>query len=299
MIKQLQVTTILNKHKQRDGWFLTDYSVNPYSGCSCNCQYCYIRGSKYGENLAENLSIKENAPELLRKQLAARARKADYGIIALGSATDAYLHQENENGMTRALLEIILEFRFPVFISTKCGLLRRDIDLLLEIDKTAILPPDLQGKLKRGLHIAVSISTLDATIARQLEPGADAPADRLALLSDLRDNGFCAGINAMPLLPFISDTDTQLHTLFETAAKRKASFMYTAGLTLFGNKAGDSKPLYYHFLRRNYPSLQEKYNRLYDRNDSAAYIYHQELTQRLEQLYLQYAVPSHILQALP
>jgi len=61
MLSEIKVKSILNKHKKRDEWFLDDYSVNPYSGCSFNCIYCYIRGSKYGENMAKTLSAKINA----------------------------------------------------------------------------------------------------------------------------------------------------------------------------------------------------------------------------------------------
>jgi len=76
MVNEIKVKSILNKHKKRDDWFLDDYSVNPYSGCSFNCIYCYIRGSKYGENMAKTLSVKINAPELLEKQLSRRAKRA-------------------------------------------------------------------------------------------------------------------------------------------------------------------------------------------------------------------------------
>ena len=86
--------SILNKTKQRDPWFLDDYTVNPYSGCSFNCLYCYIRGSKYGVNMAEKLSVKQNAIDLLDRALALRARKKQYGIIVLSSATDPYLQFE-------------------------------------------------------------------------------------------------------------------------------------------------------------------------------------------------------------
>ena len=69
MLQTKLVKSVLNKHKKRDNWFLDDYSVNPYEGCSCNCLYCYIRGSKYGENMNERLAVKENALQVLEKQL--------------------------------------------------------------------------------------------------------------------------------------------------------------------------------------------------------------------------------------
>src|SRR5882724_13686256 len=146
MVTEKQVKSVLNKHKKRDSWFLDEYSVNPYEGCSCNCLYCYIRGSKYGENMNERLAVKVNALEILEKQLAARAKKNQYGFVAVGTGTDAYIHHEEKYRMTERMLDLLLKYRFPVFISTKCTLIIRDIQLLKEIDKAAILPEDLKEK---------------------------------------------------------------------------------------------------------------------------------------------------------
>ncbi|MCA9742367.1 radical SAM protein, partial [candidate division KSB1 bacterium] len=71
MPREILAKSILNKHKKRDSWFLDDYSINPYMGCSVNCLYCYIRGSKYGVDM--RVAVKTNAPEVLEKQLARRA----------------------------------------------------------------------------------------------------------------------------------------------------------------------------------------------------------------------------------
>ncbi len=96
MPREIEVKTILNKKKNRDTWFLDDYTLNLYSSCSFNCLYCYIRGSKYGLNLEESLSVKTNAIELLDKQLALRAKKGQYGYIVMSSATDPYLQIEKK-----------------------------------------------------------------------------------------------------------------------------------------------------------------------------------------------------------
>lgn len=81
MPAKVAVKSILNNTKRRDPWCLNDYTINPYSGCSFNCLYCYIGGSKYGEHMEEKLSIKSNAPALLERQLKNRARKGQYGPI--------------------------------------------------------------------------------------------------------------------------------------------------------------------------------------------------------------------------
>jgi len=83
LIKKKRVVSVLNKHKKRDTWFLDDYSVNPYEGCSCNCLYCYVRGSKYGENMEDGLAVKENALQVLEKQLQWRAKKTSMVLLWL------------------------------------------------------------------------------------------------------------------------------------------------------------------------------------------------------------------------
>jgi len=178
MINEIQTKTILNKHKKRDSWFLNDYSINPYQGCSFNCIYCYTRGSKYGINLAKTLSAKMNAPELLERQLSRRAAKEEYGIILFASQ-EAYIPIEKKCRITRRLLEIILKCRFPVHILTKSTLVLRDLDILKEIDRIAVLPSDLKPKLKRGVIISTSISTLDEKLSRIFEPAAPPPEERL------------------------------------------------------------------------------------------------------------------------
>src|SRR5688500_13559038 len=189
-MREIFVKSVLNKRKKRGDWFLDDYTLNPYEGCSFNCQYCYIRGSKYGENMEEQLSVKINAPEVLDRQLALRAKKGQYGIIALASATDPYLQAEEKYRMTEGLLKVILKHRFPVLIITKSQMVLRDLDLLREIDSAAIHAPDLQGRLSRGVIISFSVSTLDERIASTLEPGAPLPSIRLETMRKCKEAGF-------------------------------------------------------------------------------------------------------------
>ncbi len=263
MLSPILVKSILNKHKKRDSWFLDDYSMNPYSSCSFNCLYCYIRGSRYGENLADKLSIKSNAVELLNKQLLFRVKKRQYGIIALSSATDPYLPVEKDQQLTRQCLEIILKHRFPVIIITKSTLVLRDVDLLKRIDEQAILPEDLKKSLKRGAIISFSLSTLDEKISDKLEAGAPKPAERLETLLKMKEQGFLAGVNAIPTLPYLSDSDEQLRAVIKKAKDYRADYILVGGLTLFGSGPADSRTLYYKMLEKNFPELLTKYKQLY------------------------------------
>jgi DNA repair photolyase len=178
-MREILVKSVLNKKKRRDEWFLDDYTLNPYEGCSFNCQYCYIRGSKYGENMADTLAVKINACEILDRQLALRVRKNQFGIIALASATDPYLGAEETYRITEGMLEVILKHRFPLLIITKSALVLRDLDLLRQIDHHAIHASDLKDRMSRGVIISFSLSTLDQNLAATLEPGAPSPKTRL------------------------------------------------------------------------------------------------------------------------
>lgn len=294
MIAYKEVKSILNKHKKRDSWFLDDYSVNPYEGCGFNCTYCYVHGSKYGENLAEKIVIKRDAAMILDKQLANRAKKNEFGFVAVGSATDAYMQVEEEIGLTREFLKIILKHRFPVFISTKSELIKRDIELLKQIDETAILPEDLKQNPGRGVIISFSFSTLDEKFAKQIEPGAPAPQKRLETLKLCSDNGFLCGVNAMPLLPFITDSDEELEKIIAAAKRYGANYIFMAGLTLSGSEERDSKQLVFKFLRNHYPHLIEKYKKMYGSVYYPSWQYQQQLKRRADALCEKYKIKNSI-----
>jgi DNA repair photolyase len=296
MLRQKEVKSVLNRHKKRDSWFLDDYSINPYEGCSCNCLYCYIRGSKYGENMEDGLAVKINVLQVLEKQLALRAKKQEYGFVAVGSGTDAYIHHEEKYRLTEGILQLLLKYWFPVFISTKCTLITRDIELLKAIETAAILPPDLAGKLKKGLILSVSLSTLDEKISNMLEPGAAPPLRRLELIRQLKSEGFLAGVNAIPLLPFISDTEEQMEKIISTAKEHEADYILTGGLTLFGNEPADSKTLFYKFLDRYDPLLRPRYEQLYGENFYTSFSYQNELKMKAGRLCKKYSIRNSILE---
>jgi DNA repair photolyase len=294
MINHKEVKSVLNKHKKRDSWFHDDYSINPYEGCGFNCLYCYIRGSKYGENLSEKITVKQNAAEILDKQLAARARKNEYGFIAVGSATDAYMQVEKEFKQTRKLLEVIQKHRFPVFISTKSTLLQRDLDILSEINQAAIKPAGFPDTFNHKVILSFSLSTLDPAIARQIEPGAPSPQDRLDTIKICKEKGLLTGVNAMPLLPFISDTDVELEKMIISAKSAGADYILTAGITLFGSQPFDSKPLFYRYIRNNHPGLVGKYKSMFGNNYYQHWTYHQELQDRTGQLCIKHGIRNSV-----
>lgn len=295
MPQEIIAKTILNKTKRRDPFFLDDYTLNPYSGCSFNCRYCYIRGSKYGTNLEMKTSIKANAPQLLEKQLRLKAQKGQYGIIVLASATDPYLHFEEELQLTRQLLKIIAFYRFPVHIITKSPMVERDFDILHEIDKNAILPADLGGKLSNGSIITFSFSTVDDSIGHIFEPGAPPPSLRLKALEKAAAEGFKTGVSLMPLLPYITDTGQHLEEMYTAIKQAGAHYLFPASITLFGNERSDSRTLVFDAVQKHYPHLVEKYNKLLGAADYMPAYYQQAFANKTHELGQKYQLPDRII----
>lgn len=287
--------TILNKTKRRDPWFLDDYTINPYSGCSFNCLFCYIRGSKYGEHMERTLAVKENAIELLDKQLSLRAKKEQYGIIVLSSATEPYLQFEEEQQMTRRMLERILYHRFPVHVITRSNLVTRDFDILRQIDRQAVLPPDLEGKLPAKAIITFSFSTLDDELGRIFEPGATSPSCRLDCLGKTVEAGFYSGVSLMPLLPYISDNIDQLENFYSTFSKAGAKYIFPASITLFGDNPSSGKTLTLRAIEKHFPELINQYTKLFSNGYQVDKNYQKAFNSRVSDIKNKYNIPDRIL----
>lgn len=294
MPAEINVKSVLNKTKRRDPWFLDDYTLNMYNSCSFNCLYCYIRGSKYGTNLEDSLSVKINAIEVLERQLFNRAKKQQFGFIVLSSVTDPYLQVEEKYKMTRQALEVIVKHKFPIHIITKSDLIERDFDLIHQVDKNAILPNDLKKSLGRGVIISFSFSTLDDTVAKIFEKGATKPSLRLKAVEKAVKEKFHTGISLMPLLPFISDTTEHLEHLFKTFAALNIKFILPASLTLFGNGKADSKTLMMNAIRKHFPELQTRYQKYFQNGYQMPEYYRKAFVKKMEEMSLEFKISNNI-----
>jgi len=283
-IPTLQVKQVLNRHKRRDPWFLDDYSINPYVGCPFNCLYCYVRGSRYGINHPERFAVKENAPELLDRELRRRANRGEYGIIALATATEPYPKAEEELRITRQILELLLKYRFPVHILTKSTGVLRDLDLLQAIDRTALLPVDLQNTLSHGVILNLSFSTVDDTISRRVEPGAPTPTRRFKVIQEAKHAGLWGGASLIPALPFLSDTPEHLQSFLQRAKESGADFVFVGALTLFGAKPHDSKNRYFQFLEKFFPEWLPPSRTLFRRSSQPPKSYQRRLLAQAQTL---------------
>ena len=178
-----------------------DRSVNPYRGCEHGCIYCYARpghaylGHSAGLDFERLLYAKPDAPALLREAFAAPGYRP--APIGLGVVTDAWQPLERTLGITRALLEVFVECRHPVLVITKASLIERDLDLLREL-------------ASRNLVTAtVTITTLDAALARRLEPRATAPARRLRTLETLAAAGIPTRLSLSPVIPALNEHEIE------------------------------------------------------------------------------------------
>ncbi|MDY9924382.1 SPL family radical SAM protein [Methanobacterium sp.] len=294
LVREIKVKSVLNKQKHADEWFLSGYSLNPYSGCSFNCVYCYTRGSKYGEHQVPGLAVKINAPETLVRQLKNRARKREYGFIAFGSATDPYLPIEKDLKITRELLMIILRFHFPVNILTRSPLILRDLDILEKIGKKAVLPPELAEKMDTGVVTSFSFSTTDEYLSKIFEPGAPPPQERLETMKKCKKEGFLVGAIFMPLLPFLSDTEEHLDEMIKKAKDYGADFILASGLTLFGEGPQDCKTSYYRVLEEHFPELVPKTKALFGNSFAPSRRYQQELHRKVVKLSKKYEIRNSV-----
>lgn len=295
MVKNVKVKSVLNKLKGQDNWFLVDYSVNPFMGCALNCIYCYIHGSKYGGEETSILQVKTNAPEVFHRQLKNRARKGEYGFIGLGSSTDPYPPLEKELGITREILKIIYRFKFPVNVTTKSTLILRDLELLKKIDEKAILPPNLRNRLDHGVIVSFSFSTVDPVLAGIFEPGASTVEERLKTMRKFSEEGFLVGVNLMPVLPFLSDSEEHLDEMMGKMKDYGAEFVLTAGLTLFGDEPQDCKVRYFNTLEKHFPEVVPETRRLFDNSFAPSRKYQYELWKLSEKLAKKHDIRTRIL----
>lgn len=296
MPREIIVKSILNKKKKRDSWFLDEYTMNLYSSCSFNCLYCYIRGSKYGTNLESSLSVKTNAIEILDRQLFARAKKGQYGFIVVSSATDPYLQIEKKYELTREALKIILKHKFPVHIITKSDLIERDFDILHEINRSAILPNDM-NVMKNGVIISFSFSTLDDAVGKIFEPGATPPSARLMAMEKCLKEKFLTGVSMMPLIPFVSDTTEHLNLLFSTFKAINVNYVLPATISLFGNGKADSKTLMLNAIKQHYPHLEMKYQQFFKDSYEMPSYYQKAFSKKMKELCAEYGIHNSIITA--
>ncbi|HUR27011.1 MAG TPA: PA0069 family radical SAM protein [Planctomycetota bacterium] len=220
------------------------WSVNPYRGCQHACAYCYARpthqylGFGAGTDFDTRIVVKVNAAELLRKALSRRGWKKE--PITFSGVTDCYQPLEASYGVTRACLEVCVEFAQPIGMITKSALVRRDIDLLAKLSQRA------------AVRVFVSIPYANAEVARAVEPWAAAPAMRFATLRALAEAGIECGVGICPMIPGLSDSDIPSILQQARAAGATSAFMGLLRLP------AEVSPVFQERIRAAFPGRAEK-----------------------------------------
>ena len=229
--------TIITTNDSPDIGF--ERSINAYRGCEHGCSYCYARpthaflGHSAGVEFERDIYVKTNAVEALRAELGAK----NYRVkpLAMGTNTDPYQPAERKHKLTRGILEVMLETRHPVMITTKSALIIRDLDILTELAKLGLV------------KVAISITSMDHKLSRKMEPRASSPARRLEAMRLLSEAGVPVAVFASPMIPAINDME--LERILDAA---KAQGAVSASMILL-RLPGEVRDVFREWLLRHFP----------------------------------------------
>ena len=279
----LPVKSILNRCDSKRVPF--EWTINPYRGCEFGCKYCYARYThEYmeldGSEFEKKIYVKKDAAPLLVHDISSKysyaseksgGEKPDH--IAIGTATDPYQPAEREHGVTRACLEELAKREgLSISIITKSNQIVRDIDVLTKI------------AARSSLQIDITVTTMRVKLARMLEPRAPRPDLRLEAIRELRGAGIAAGVLAMPVLPGITDGESDMDALARAA--RDAGAQWFAARVLF--LTATSQKQFMPFLDAKFPKLAQRYRQWYSRSSDAPEAYRQEMSARVAALRKKY-----------
>lgn len=220
------------------------YSINPYRGCPHGCPYCYARttheyyGLSAGLDFETKVFVKHRAAELFAEWLARPAWESQ--VIAFSGATDCYQPAERQFRLTRACLEVAAACRQPVGVITKNALIARDTALLIAMARD------------RVIRVTLSLTTLDADLARRMEPRTSTPAARLRTIRELSSAGVPTSVMIAPVIPGL--TDREIPAILEAAAVAGAE---SAGYQLL-RLPGSVEPVFVDWLARTLPEARAR-----------------------------------------
>lgn len=250
-VREVEARSILRKNKKIESWFLTYYGMNLYRGCLHNCVYCDGRAEKYqvdGE-FGSDVVVKVNAIELLRRELDRKRTPFKRGYVGVGGGVgDSYQSVEKKYELTRKTLQLLYEKNFPVHVLTKSTLVKRDIDILKQINEET-----------RAI-VSFSFSSADDEISAIFEPGVPPPSERLETIKMFKEEGISCGMYLMPVIPFITDTKEKMEETVSKACEVGIDFIIFGGITL---KEGRQKDYFFDVLKNHFPERIVDYNIIY------------------------------------
>jgi DNA repair photolyase len=259
MASFIQAKTILLPVRQGpENIFGLKYNMNLYRGCQHGCIYCDSRSTCYKLGELSDIRIKENALDLLEKELRSKRVK---GTIGFGSMNDPYMPVEKDSEITGKALKIISKYKFPVHIITKSDLVLRDLDILKEIGKSYAA-------------VSLTITTNDDRLSQIIEPAAPLSSKRFEAIRRLSEAGIYTGIVLMPVLPFITDNKDNIEGIVNSGRQNGASYILAfMGMTL---REGQ-REYFYKKLDIHFPGLKDIYMKTYGNLYGCSTLNHNEL----------------------
>jgi len=254
------------------------WTINPYRGCSHGCVYCFARNTHVyldmdaGLDFNSRIVVKVNAPELVRRELAAPKWRGEH--IAMGTNVDCYQRAEGRYRLMPGIIGALRDAANPFSILTKGTLILRDLDLLADAAQVTDV----------GLN--VSVGFIDKELSRSAEPGTPGPARRLAVCAAISARGLRCGVLMGPILPFLSDSPGQLAAAVRQIAAAGAARVSPIVLHL---RPG-AREWFLQWLGEQHPDLVEPYRRLYGSGAYAPRAYQQRIGAQVRELAAQYGI---------
>jgi DNA repair photolyase len=248
------------------------WTINPYRGCSHGCVYCFARSTHTyldldaGHDFDSKIVVKVNAPDLVRKELAARKWPGEH--IAMGTNVDCYQRAEGRYRLMPGILQALADARNPFSILTKGTMILRDLDLLV------------QAAAVTDVGLSVSVGCTDEELWRTLEPGTPSPQRRLGVCAALTGRGLPCGVLMGPVVPFLSDSPAQLDATVRQVADAGASHVSPIVLHL---RPG-AREWFLAWLARHHPSLVPRYRDLYRTGAYAPQAYQRRIGEQVRAL---------------
>ena len=224
------------------GIFTSDYGINIYRGCTHGCIYCDSRSDVYQMNHKfEDIEVKENAPELLKREL---IRRKPF-MIGTGAMTDPNIPLEKRLKNVRKCLELIYRYGFGFACLTKSDLVLRDIDLLKKINE------------KTKAVVQITITTADDDLSRIIEPHVCPTSRRIEVLKKLKENGIPTVVWLCPILPHINDTEENINLILDACIENEVKGVLNLGMGLSLREG--NREYFYKKLVEKFPGLKKRY----------------------------------------
>jgi len=276
---EIEAKSILRRYKFRDDWFWNRYGINAYRGCQFACNYCDAITEKYlvhedYRDFSRTIYVKKNAPRLLEEEI----KRAKPDVVCMSGVTDPYQPAERKYKLTRRILEILAEHKFPVHIVTKSDLVLRDIDLLKRIGK------------ETWCAVSLTIITFNEKLLPYLEPFAPPPERRLKVVEKLNEEGIMSGVDFTPIVPYLLDEDENIEEVIKKASWCAEYILIGAEMTLRSNQ----RLRFFKLLEENFPELLEKYKRLYGEKESPPQDYVLRLNKKAFDFCKRYGIRNYI-----